>query len=119
MKVRLMRAMAVAAAAAMVTVLAACGGGSDTATGGGQNGGTSDARIVVSVANSFEFLPAEFGLKLGVWNNRKLNVTNTYVSGGQYGQALMYCGSGKPASRNQPETSSTVCSWWYVGAYQS
>jgi ABC-type nitrate/sulfonate/bicarbonate transport system substrate-binding protein len=88
MKVRLMRAMAVAAAAAMVTVLAACGGGSDTATGGGQNGGTSDARIVVSVANSFEFLPAEFGLKLGVWNKRKLNVTNTYVSGGQYGQAL-------------------------------
>jgi ABC-type nitrate/sulfonate/bicarbonate transport system substrate-binding protein len=85
MRVKLMRAAAAAAAA--LTMLTACGGGDASSAGGGGNG-PADARVVVSTANSFEFLPAEFGLKLGVWKNRRLNVTNTYVSGGQYGQAL-------------------------------
>src|SRR4051812_21255164 len=33
------------------------------------------------------------------------------LSGGQYGQALMYVDPGNPASSNQPMTSLAVCSW--------
>jgi ABC-type nitrate/sulfonate/bicarbonate transport system substrate-binding protein len=43
---------------------------------------------VISAANSFEFLPAEYGIELGVWEKRGLDVKNTYVSGGQFGQSM-------------------------------
>lgn len=84
---RHVRTRVIGVAAAMLLGLTACGSssGSDTAATGKAGGPTN---IVVSAANSFEFLPAEFGIKLGFWKDRGLDVTNTYVSGGQFGQAL-------------------------------
>lgn len=80
---RLVRIQGRALVAVLLLALTACtsGGGSN----GSDQGSTS---VVVSAANSFEFLPAEFGVKLGLWKKRGLDVQNSYVSGGQFGQAM-------------------------------
>lgn len=45
--------------------------------------------VVASIGTTFEFLPAELGAELGVWEERGLTVENLYVEGsGQAGQTM-------------------------------
>lgn len=45
--------------------------------------------VVIGTDKTFEFLPAEYGLELGVWDKRGLEVSNLYVQGsGQVAQTL-------------------------------
>lgn len=45
--------------------------------------------IVIGTDKTFEFLPAEYGLELGLWDERGLEVSNLYVQGsGQVAQTL-------------------------------
>lgn len=45
--------------------------------------------VVIGTDKTFEFLPAELGLELGVWEARGLDVSNLYVQGsGQVAQTL-------------------------------
>ncbi|MPZ26716.1 MAG: PhnD/SsuA/transferrin family substrate-binding protein [Micromonosporaceae bacterium] len=79
-----------AALAALALVAAGCGSDGD---GGGGDGSGDDGlgslTVAVGTAQTFEFLPAEFGLDLGVWEERGLQVENLYVQGsGQVAQAI-------------------------------
>lgn len=73
------RAAVAAVAALTLATMSACG--SDDASGSEDDGKLT---VLVSAANSFEFLPAELGIELGVWEERGLDVENVYVSGGQW-----------------------------------
>lgn len=72
--------------AALISALAlaftsACGSDDELEAGSGD---LKDFTVLVSAANSFEFLPAELGVELGVWEKRGLDIENVYVSGGQW-----------------------------------
>ena len=76
--------------AVLITALAlaftsACGSSEPKSS---SSGDLKDFKVLVSAANSFEFLPAELGVKLGVWKKRGLNIENIYVSGGQWPTTL-------------------------------
>jgi ABC-type nitrate/sulfonate/bicarbonate transport system substrate-binding protein len=74
---------------ALILFTTACGG-----SGGDQPSGSGGARlgtltVAIGTAQTFEFLPAEFGQKLGVWSKRGLDVKNLNVQGsGQVSQAM-------------------------------
>ncbi|MFC4055470.1 ABC transporter substrate-binding protein [Actinomadura syzygii] len=74
-------------AAVLALTASACGGdGSDS---GGGDGGPGTIKVGVGTRQTFEFLPAEYGVDLGVWKKRGLNVENVYVQGGgQVSQAM-------------------------------
>lgn len=97
---RLKRALGLVAALALIT--AGCGddGGSDdtattATTATGDTAADAPAQdlgsvtVVIGTDKTFEFLPAEYGLELGVWEKRGLDVSNLYVQGsGQVAQTL-------------------------------
>jgi ABC-type nitrate/sulfonate/bicarbonate transport system substrate-binding protein len=70
----------------------ACGGGSEETGGASTDGESTDlgsVSVAIGTAQTFEFLPAEFGLELGVWEERGLDVQNISVQGsGQVSQAM-------------------------------
>ncbi len=71
-----------ALAAAGMMLLAACGGGDDAGKAG-------ELTVAIGTHNTFEFIPAELGLELGVWDDRDLKVKNLFVQGsGEVAQAL-------------------------------
>ncbi|WP_213455439.1 ABC transporter substrate-binding protein [Rhizomonospora bruguierae] len=77
-----------AAALAAVTILGSgCGGGDGSGETDGDGLGT--IKVAIGTRQTFEFLPAEYGLKLGVWEKRGLKAENLYVQGsGQVSQAM-------------------------------
>ncbi|MGH3451873.1 MAG: ABC transporter substrate-binding protein, partial [Haloechinothrix sp.] len=77
-----------AALTALAVVAAGCGGDGGGGDGSG-DGGLGSITVAVGTAQTFEFLPAEYGLDLGVWGDRGLQVENLYVQGsGQVAQAI-------------------------------
>jgi ABC-type nitrate/sulfonate/bicarbonate transport system substrate-binding protein len=74
--------------------LATTGCGGSEADEGDTQAGTEgrdlgSVSVAIGTAQTFEFLPAEFGLELGVWESRGLDVTNVSVQGsGQVSQAM-------------------------------
>lgn len=74
------RALPLALAALVVLALAACGGGSSGQ--GSQSKTPQPVTVAVSQAKTFAYLPADFGIKLGVWKKRGLEVKNVAVNGG-------------------------------------
>ncbi|BCB90095.1 hypothetical protein Psuf_074080 [Phytohabitans suffuscus] len=79
-----------AAAVALTLTGSACGGGDDEGTGSGDGqGDLGTIKVAVGIRQTFEFLPAEYGVELGVWQKRGLKVENVYVQGsGQVSQAM-------------------------------
>lgn len=77
-----------AVAVALALVSSACGGSGDDAEAGGQDG-LGTIKVAVGIRQTFEFLPAEYGQSLGVWEKRGLKVENLFVQGsGQVSQAM-------------------------------
>lgn len=77
-----------AALGALVLATAACGD-SGEGEGGSGDDGLGTLTVAIGTAQTFEFLPAEYGLDLGVWEERGLQVENLYVQGsGQVSQAI-------------------------------
>lgn len=77
------------AAVALALVSTACGGSSDDSADNGGQGGLGTLKVAVGIRQTFEFLPAEYGVELGVWQKRGLAVDNLYVQGsGQVSQAM-------------------------------
>jgi ABC-type nitrate/sulfonate/bicarbonate transport system substrate-binding protein len=78
----------IAATLAAFTLLgSACGGADDGADAGG--GELGAVKVAVGIRQTFEFLPAEYGVELGVWQKRGLKVDNLFVQGsGQVSQAM-------------------------------
>ena len=88
MKIRHRFGMA-AVAVALALVSSACGGGSDDADAAGGQDGLGTIKVAVGIRQTFEFLPAEYGQSLGVWEKRGLKVENLFVQGsGQVSQAM-------------------------------
>ena len=84
----ILKFMAPLAALALATT--ACGGSDDSDTQATTDGGDlGSVSVAIGTAQTFEFLPAEFGLELGFWKDRGLDVENVSVQGsGQVSQAM-------------------------------
>jgi ABC-type nitrate/sulfonate/bicarbonate transport system substrate-binding protein len=75
---------------ALALATTACGGSDDGATqAADESGDLGSVSVAIGTAQTFEFLPAEYGLELGVWEERGLDVQNVSVQGsGQVSQAM-------------------------------
>jgi ABC-type nitrate/sulfonate/bicarbonate transport system substrate-binding protein len=78
---------AFAAVAAGLMLLTACGG--EDSSAGKASEDSEQLTVAIGTEGTFEFIPAELGLELGVWKERGLDVKNLNVQGsGEVAQAL-------------------------------
>lgn len=70
-------------------VVAACGGSNGSDAEGADEPSLQTVDVAVGATNSFLFLPAQYGIELGIWEELGLDVQNQFVAGGgQITQAL-------------------------------